>query len=366
MKIAIFHELPLGGARIATNEIAKGLKKSHDVDLYYVDERRDKQEEGSYSKAFFYTFIPKIWRGNDWKVRVYKDSIELYELLRLHEKIAADIRERKYDVVLVNASKYIESPFLLRFPNTLKVFYLHDPHDRSLYEEALITKEKIDIFRLFYEKLNRIIRKIVDKRNLDGADLFLANSTFTQKMFKQTYGKESRVAYLGVDATFFSPKKVNKEFDVLYIGSREPIDGYSLLDDAVSLMKKKVTVKTVFFEEEWATKEKLRELYRKSKIVLALGKNEPFGLIPLEAMSCGVPVIAVNEGGYKETVINNKTGYLVPRDSKMLAKKIGELLNKETLRMKMGEHAKKYIQENWTWEKRVEEIEKILQTSTKK
>ena len=43
---------------------------------------------------------------------------------------------------------------------------------------------------------------------------------------------------------------------------------------------------------------------------MALAKDEDFGITPVEAMSCGTPVIAFNGGGYKETVINNKTGIL--------------------------------------------------------
>jgi glycosyltransferase involved in cell wall biosynthesis len=357
MRIAIFHELPPGGARIATNKIAEELKKRHEVDLYYVDNEENSHEEVNYSNTFFYKFIPKSWQGNNWKIRLFKDTIELFCLYRLHKNIAADIRKRKYDFLLVNASKFIESPFLLRFPNTKKVFYLHDPHDRSLYEKALIKKKHIDIFRRGYDGLNGLIRKILDKQNLAGADFFLANSSFTKKMFNKTYGKESAVAYLGVDAKFFNPKNIKKEIDVLYIGSRQPIDGYSLLEKSLVLIKKKIIIRKVFFEDEWLSGKQLRELYRKSQVVVALGKNEPFGLIPLEAMACAVPVIAVDEGGYKETVIDQETGYLVSRNSMLLADKIALLLSNKLLRMKMGENARISVEKNWKWEKRVQEME---------
>lgn len=366
MKIAIFHELPPGGARIAVNEIAKGLKKKHEVDLYYVDDKKNLSENEYYTHIHFYKFIPKVWEGNNWQVRLYKDTVELYTLFKLHKKIAEEISKKQYDILFVNASRFIESPFILRFPNTKKVFYLHDPHDRALYEKDLMKKEKVDFLRQVYDSSNKFIRKIIDKQNLNGADNFLANSNFTQKMFRKTYGKNSIVSYLGVDTNFFIPKNVEKEFDLLYIGSHEPVDGYSLLEEALMQMKKKPKVRTVFFEDEWLTTSELRNLYRKSKIVLALGKNEPFGLIPLEAMACGVPVIAIAEGGYKETVLDDKTGYLIPRNGKELAKKITYLLSYKKIRLDMGKYAQKYIKEKWTWEKCVEQIERNVKNMLSK
>lgn len=58
-------------------------------------------------------------------------------------------------------------------------------------------------------------------------------------------------------------------------------------------------------------KKDLIALYSKCKGVLCTSCNEDFGLVPLEAMASGKPVVAVNEGGYKETVIDRFTGRLV-------------------------------------------------------
>ena len=331
---------------------------NHEVDLYYVDEKRSIAEEKYYNRAFFYKFIPKQWHGNNWKIRFFKDTIELFYLYKLHKKIASAIRKKNYDLLFVNASKFIESPFILQFPNTKKIFYLHDPHDRSLYESNLMQKQQLDIFRKCYEKIIHFFRVIQDKQNLQGADYFLANSKFTQKMFRKTYGKKSTVAYLGVDTAFFTHKLVSKEFDILYIGSHEPVDGYSLLENALKQIKKKLSVRTVFFEKEWLSKEQLRNLYRKSKVIVCLARNEPFGLVPLEAMSCGVPVIAISEGGYKETVIDGETGYLI-KNIKELADKISYLRHEER-RVMFGKKAQQEVLTNWTWKKRITELEKKL------
>lgn len=54
----------------------------------------------------------------------------------------------------------------------------------------------------------------------------------------------------------------------------------------------------------------LSHLYRNALGLLALSKDEDFGITPVEAMSFGTPVIAFNAGGYKETVVDGKTGLL--------------------------------------------------------
>src|SRR5947208_961490 len=101
MKIAIFHELHKGGARRAVNEFAKRLKKNHVVNLYLVDEKVKKEEKTFFNSVFLYKFTPKKWNGGNWKVRLYKDSVELFRLYKLHKQIAQKINEQKYDVVLV-------------------------------------------------------------------------------------------------------------------------------------------------------------------------------------------------------------------------------------------------------------------------
>ena len=78
-------------------------------------------------------------------------------------------------------------------------------------------------------------------------------------------------------------------------------------------------------------------------------------------MACGVPVIAVKEGGHPETVIDGKTGYLIPRDTKVLAKKIDILLNDDSLRERMGEASREQVLKQWTWEESVKRMERTFE-----
>ncbi|GEM_PF-842336 len=358
MKIAIFHELHNGGARRAVNEFAKRLKEQHEVDLYIVGEVEEKAEKKFFNKIFFYKFISKKWSGGNWKIRLYKDTIELYRLRRLHQKIASDVNKKKYDLAFVHPSRYTQAPFILRFLKTKKIYYCEEVL-RMAYEPEFQINKNIGHAKYFYEKIIRYLRKGIDKKNISCADLLIANSKNTQANIKKAYGIDSTVGLLGVDADFFKPEKSKKDIDVLYIGAKDQVDGYDLLKNALKLIPEKLSVKYHVTGEGWMSEKELKGLYNRAKIVVCLAKSEPFGLIPLEAAACGVPVVALNSGGYRETVIEGKTGFLV-EGTPNLKQKIRLLLSDKKLRMKIGKAARHEAISNWTWDKATKRIEQVL------
>jgi len=353
MRVAVFHELPLGGAHDATNKFSYELSKhSIDVDLYYVSEEKDNSDLSFYKYIYFYKITPKIWTGKNWKNRFYNDTIFLYQLIRLHKKIATKINSKKYDLVLIHGSKYIESPFILQYINSIKVFYCHDPNYRIAYEKTLkINHRKVNSIKYMYEIINRKIRKYLDKNNFNKINYVIANSNYAKKIIFKTYKKKSVVIYPGVNVSFFTPLiSKRKDIDVFYIGSKAKIDGYELLKKASKILSNKLTIYTKMYEDGWISADKIRDLYRRSKIVVCLAHNEPFGSVPIEAFSAGVPVIAVNEGGHMETVKNGKNGILIPRNYKNLAQKINYLLKNDKIRVNMGKQARKIAINSWSWE----------------
>ena len=167
MNIAVYHELPKGGARRAINEYAGYLKKfKNKVDLYIIEDNKNTSEKSFYSNITINLFTPKKWLGKNWPIRLYKDTIELIELYFLNKRIAKKIDKKNYDVVLVSASAYIEAPFIMRFLKTPFVFYIHDPNYRLVYDPLVKIPHEIDKIRYFYEVLNRMIRKKLDKKNI--------------------------------------------------------------------------------------------------------------------------------------------------------------------------------------------------------
>lgn len=359
MKIAFYHELHKGGARRGTNEFAKQLKnRGHQVDLYTIDKRSDEKE--FYTNIYGYRFVPKIWRGNNWKIRLYKDTIELFELYKLNRKIAKVINKKKYDACYLAASFFLESPFILNHLTVPTFFYCNDPYYRIIYERDLFNKDKLPFYKIWYENLNRIIRKYLDKNNISKAKYIIAISNYVKISFFNIYKIHSEIIYYGVHEKYFAPRNDHKLYDILYIGSRDFLDGYPLFKKVLDNLKLDLKIRAVLFEEEWLSDKDLLETYQASKILVATAFREPLGLVPLEAMACGVPVIAVNEGGHKETIINGKTGYLVGKDPKEIASKIDLLLSDKTLYKKMSVSARENVIKNWSWEKRGAELEALL------
>jgi len=361
MKIAFFHELtPLSGAKKVAEEYGKILKKKHQVDLFYVDGEEDFGIKNIFNKVFFFKFNEKKWYGGNWKIKIYKDTLELIKLYFLHKKIAEVINNSQYDFVFVNPSKFTQAPFLLKFVKN-SVYFCQEPL-RIIYDSFFSVPKDLPFLKRSYEKFIRRIRKQIDRQNIRSAQLVLANSLYSKDNIKLAYSIDSKLCYLGVDTVKFTFKNVKKDCDVLFIGEKSMIDGFDLLDSALSLYKNKPKVRFITRSKEGSgiSESELIKQLNHAKIVLSLSINEPFGLIPIEAMACGIPIIAVDEGGCKESIIDKKSGFLITRSPKVLKNKIDLLLKDSVLRNKFSSFGRKHVLENFTWEISTNRFLKII------
>ncbi|MEK7572932.1 MAG: glycosyltransferase family 4 protein [Patescibacteria group bacterium] len=361
MKIAFFHELtPLSGARKVVEEYGKILRKNHQVDLFYVDDREDKKIVKIFNKIYFFKFGSRGMFGENWRMRLYRDSIELINLYFLHKKISRIVKSNKYDFIFVNPSKYTQSPFLLKFIDKT-VYFCQEPL-RMVYDNFLKIPKEINLIKKIYEKLNRKIRKFIDEQNVKKANIVLTNSLFSKKNIERAYNIGVSLCYLGVDAEKFYPVNIKKDYDLLFIGEKVDIEGYDLLRDTLKLYKKPPVTEFVSRTKNGLgiNEDVLIKKINRSRVVLSLSRNEPFGLIPIEAMSCEVPVIVINEGGLKESVVDDKTGYLIKMDKNELKNKIDFLLNNAELRNKFGRQGRERVLSKFTWKISVDSFYKIL------
>lgn len=361
MRIAFFHELDFGGARRTVEEFVRRFNKIYDVDLYYVDNKKDINLNKICRNLFYYPFYPKQWKGGNWKLRLYKDTVELAKLYKLHKQIAHDVESKKYDFIIVHPSKFTQAPFVLRFLKNKCIYYCQEPL-RIVYDKNLSKLSFVKFHKKIYEFIIRKIRKRIDLKNINSASKVLTNSKFSKTSIMKSYHINAKICYLGVDTNIFKPLNVNKSYDILFIGNKDKT--YDLLSDSLKLFKVKPKLHTMFRgNKKTLLDEELVKIYNKSKILVALNQNEPLGLIPLEAMACGTPVIAVNEGGYKESIIDGNTGFLVERNASALSNSISKLLNNDKLRINMSESARKYIKENWTWDKSIKSFLSIIKNA---
>jgi glycosyltransferase involved in cell wall biosynthesis len=90
------------------------------------------------------------------------------------------------------------------------------------------------------------------------------------------------------------------------------------------------------------------ELLAASDVVVCSSHFESFGMAPIEAMACGVPVVSTNVGGTAETIVNGETGYLVPpRRPPAIAERVLALLADEELRSRLGRAGRARVMEDF-------------------
>lgn len=180
---------------------------------------------------------------------------------------------------------------------------------------------------------------------------------------------------------------------ILFVGRIEPLKGVdtliramSCLDEGVTSRERPVHLAIIGGEPNAEPKDMSVEMTRLQKMcddlcmggmVVFLGKRaqdtlpyyysaaevlvmpslyESFGMVALEAMACGTPVIASEVGGLGYLVQNGETGYTIPdSDPEALCDKLSKLLGDADLRYQMGHNAAEYAS-HYAWEKIVRQI----------
>jgi D-inositol-3-phosphate glycosyltransferase len=90
--------------------------------------------------------------------------------------------------------------------------------------------------------------------------------------------------------------------------------------------------------------------YRSADVVICAPWYEPFGIVPLEAMACGRPVVATSVGGLIDTVVEDVTGlHVPPRDPEALAEAVGGLLADPQRRQRYGRAGRKRAATRYSW-----------------
>lgn len=211
----------------------------------------------------------------------------------------------------------------------------------------------------------------------------------------------------GVDLNLFHPIAASeaKEFietpaddhTVLFVGRIDPIKGIDVWFQAMALMAKenpdlreKMCVCLIGgdVDEEMATDAELARLeslkeelgigalvtflgrraqeslpyyYSAADVVVMPSLYESFGMVALEAMACGTPVVASDVGGLSFVVRDGETGFLVPeRDPRALADCLGRLLRDPELRARLGARGKQ-VAGDYAWPKIADQIEQVYQ-----
>ncbi len=248
--------------------------------------------------------------------------------LPLFPKAIESFNLSKYNLII--SSSHSVAKGVKTKKDQLHICYCHTPM-RYAWDEA--------DYYLSEAKLNTGIRgaaaKIAlnylrkwDLKSANNVNYFIANSNHIAKKIKRIYNRDADVIYPPVDVQNFS--LVNEKEDFYLTASRlVPYKRIDLIVDAFAKMldKKLVVIGSGPEKEKILAKatpnidvigyqdfESLRDYMQKAK-AFVFAAEEDFGIIVVEAMSCGTPVIAGNYGGTAESVIDGVTGILFKKQS---------------------------------------------------
>jgi D-inositol-3-phosphate glycosyltransferase len=163
-------------------------------------------------------------------------------------------------------------------------------------------------------------------------------------------------ALKGIDVLIRAAAQLEGRFQLVVVGGDEK-DAGRRSDLETLATELGVRGKVVFLDA--VPHEDLPLVYNAADICVMPSYYESFGLVALEAMACGVPVVASRVGGLKETVQDGRTGYLVPwRCPEPFAERLDLLLTNEPLRANLGEEARRVAQD-FRWTAVAEQVEDV-------
>ncbi len=232
-----------------------------------------------------------------------------------------------YDLVISSSSA--ESKCVITKPETVHICYCHTPirYYWSDYHEYLNERMEFGI-------LNPLVRwimpnmahdlRMTDRLAAERVDYFVANSNYVKRRISKFYRRTAEVIYPPVDLE--ENVKINreeKEDYFLFVGRLVPYKKADLVVETFLKNGKKLKVvgggpqlnklrkmigdnQLIEVKGEIADQEK-KELLAGCR-ALIFPSREDFGIVPLEAMSYGKPVVAFAEGGAMESVLEGKTG----------------------------------------------------------
>ncbi len=401
LRIAVYHQLPEGGAKRALYHQLQQLGKSHHVHLYTSQDTTGEKLGLSslVEETHIFKYQPHTFPSQSL-LRFFNPTsflIELPALDRYFRHLAKSIDKENYDAALI-CHGLVTTPYLLKYLETPTVYYCQEPFRQGY--EYLKTRRPKTVAGIVKGQLSkarideRILVRTLRSRDIPLprlANLVLCNSSFSKNQIDRVYGVSAVVNYLGVDIERFRPLGLPRcgndghQF-VLSVGEIHPRKGFDLIVRALARLPHQKRPRLVIVCFQWDVREKmylermademsvslefvrnitdaeLVELYNRAMATVFVPSREPFGFVPLESMACGTPVIGANEGGITESVLDGQTGFLVERDSIQIKNAIERLLDDAELVANMGLRGRQLVESKWTWERSVAELEEHLRS----
>ncbi|MCJ8283609.1 MAG: glycosyltransferase family 4 protein, partial [Rivularia sp. ALOHA_DT_140] len=244
--------------------------------------------------------------------------------------------------------------------------------------------------------IRKFINKVIEKFRLSFADLIITSSEYS-KIEIVSLGinpKKNSVLSPGIDRDKFQISYSNEQSDkkdskhILCVANYIPRKGIIYLIEALSHLRKEylilhlvgnrknnssyykklnntveklnITERVIF--HDGADQENLKKLYASADIFVLPSLKETFGIVFLEAMHHGLPIVTTNVSAMPELIEEGRNGFLVPpSDSQALAQAILRLIEQPNLIKQMGEAGHEKVANSYYWEDTCSKFVFILQ-----
>jgi glycosyltransferase involved in cell wall biosynthesis len=408
MKIAVWHNLPSGGGKRALYYHVRGLvSRGHSVESWssnLSDSTYLPLSEFITEHVVPLKIRPGRLAGITSRSKMLRGELRnqnLRELGALDEhcrRCAEEINRQKFDVLFANSSSIMGAAPIGRYVESAKVLFLQEPN-RGLYEANAngllwtapppVRKPWIRPRYLVRSLMNTIgvhQLRILAREELTNAKAFdrvLVNSFFSRESLLRAYGLDAAVCYLGVDTQLFVDQQRPREDFVVSLGEFAPHKGPEFVIRSVAeIPPPPPSLVWIGNNQNRAYGEAMESLAQSlgvnldvrnkvsdSELVAALNRSavmayaprlEPFGFAPLEANACGLPVVAVAEGGVRETVQDGVNGLLVEHDPAAMGSAIEQLLRDRAYAADLGKRGRQMAEEQWSLAAAVTRLEEQL------
>ncbi len=359
MKILILHRkditnLEAGGGTHYIHRVAKYLvQKGHKVTLICANYSEGKKKDnidgvnilriGTKHSVFFVAPIQYLRRfrkqvdvlidainGPPWFSPLYSNAPKIVLLLQAFREIFSVELSKPLALILRSIEKFI--PYV--YHNTPVITLSHS-----------VKKELVDMG--FPERNIFLVPPGIDREKYrPGEKSHVSLVLYVGRLKK----------YKGLEYLIMAMREVVKQAPnarLFIVGKGDYVDELVNLTDRLGLNN---VVK--FFG--YVSEGKKFELMQKAHVIVVPSIKEGWGIPVIEAAACGTPAIGTDTTGLKDSIINGKTGFLVPYgEPKILAKKIVEILKNDDLRHTLSKNAVKWAR-NFGWNKGLRQFETIV------
>lgn len=369
MRVAVIHNLVPGGARRTIEQHLPHFA-SDVVELCPATATPVTAEASVVPMALHAASVP---RGLRPPLR-YADLVAVVRCWRM---LARRMEALQPDVVLAHPCQFTQAPAALLWSDVPAVYFCHEPR-RVDYEPAAAATVNPQT-KGIYAPLHGAYRWLDRSATARAAEI-VTNSRYTADRIHAAYDRTATPVPMGAVELFRPAPEPVVPRHVLTVGALLPSKGHDLVLRSVAATKARRPVIVVTARqggEEQARLHalarqldvslevrvgvedaELRDLYRSALATAYLAREEPLGLVALEAQAAGCPVVVANEGGLPETVVDGETGFVVPRDPALVAERL-EGLEDPAVRRPLAERAAEHGAAA-TWQRSAQAVEDHL------